>query len=103
MRESHLRTQSNYLRDLNKSSNERLSYLEDEKKAMQDVVNTLTKQNEEILAELDQHVKAHEFVREKLDRKQDVADLMNTFNRELVESKISLERGQSPLRQSGMS
>ena len=53
MRDSHLRTQSNYLQDLNKSSNERISYLEDERKAMQDVVDTLTNQNQEILAELD--------------------------------------------------
>ena len=65
---------------------------------MQDVINTLTNQNLEILAELDEHVKAHEFVRQKLDRKQDVANLMNTFNKELVESKFSLERNQSPLR-----
>ena len=65
---------------------------------MQDVINTLTNQNQEILSELDEHVKAHEFVRQKLDRKQDVASLMNTFNKELVESKIALERGQSPLR-----
>ena len=65
---------------------------------MQDVINTLTNQNQEILSELDEHVKAHEFVRKKLDRKSDVASLMNTFNKELVESKIALERGQSPLR-----
>ena len=36
---------------------------------MQDVINTLTNQNQEILSELDEHVKAHEFVRQKLDRK----------------------------------
>ena len=36
---------------------------------MQDVINTLTNQNQEILGELDEHVKAHEFVRQKLDRK----------------------------------
>ena len=98
-KESHLKTQTGYLSDLNNNSKDRLSCLEEERKAMQDVIDTLTNQNKEILSELDEHVKAHEFVRKKLDRKQDVASLMNTFNRELVESRVALERNQSPLRQ----
>ena len=78
---------------------------------MHDLVQTLSKQNQEIIAELDTHVHAHEEVRSKLDRREEVASLMDTFNRDLMGSKLSLERdrahspysGHSPLRQSANS
>ena len=82
------------------SSKERISYLDDEKRAMEALVRTLINQNKEILIELDTHVEAHEDVRSKLDRKGEVAGLMDTFNRELMGSKLELERGRSPMRQS---
>ena len=67
---------------------------------MEALVNTLINQNKEILIELDTHVEAHEDVRSKLDRKSEVAGLMDTFNRELMGSKMELEKGRSPMRQS---
>ena len=67
---------------------------------MEALVATLANQNREILAELDTHVEAHEDVRSKLDRKDDVASLMDTFNRDLMGSRLELERGRSPMRQS---
>ena len=77
--------------------------MEDEKKAMQALVSTLESQNREILAELDQHVDAHEDVRARLDRKEEVASLMDTFNRDLMGSKLELDRGRSPMRNSNHS
>ena len=65
---------------------------------MEALVQTLINQNKEILIELDTHVEAHEDVRSKLDRKGEVAGLMDTFNRELMGSKLELERGRSPMR-----
>ena len=41
----------------------------------------------------------HEVVRTHLDRREEVSHLMNTFNKDLVESKQTLERYSSPLRQ----
>lgn len=67
---------------------------------MEALCNTLVNQNKEILIELDTHVEAHEDVRLKLDRKGEVAGLMDTFNRELMGSRLELERGRSPMRQS---
>lgn len=65
---------------------------------MESLVETLTKQNKEILTELESHVYAHEVVRTHLNRKEEVAHMMQTFNRDLIESKLTLERCSSPLR-----
>lgn len=65
---------------------------------MESLVETLTKQNRDILVELESHVYAHEVVRTTLNRKEEVTHLMNTFNRDLIESKMTLERYSSPLR-----
>ena len=62
-------------------------------------MDTLSKQNKAALQELESHVYTHEVVRTHLDRRQEVNHLMNTFNKDLVESKLTLERYQSPLRQ----
>jgi len=47
---------------------------------------------------MESHTYAHEVVRTHLDRKEGVMHLMNTFNRDLIESKMTLERYVSPLR-----
>ena len=55
-------------------------------------MDTLSKQNKAALQELESHVYTHEVVRTHLDRRQEVNHLMNTFNKDLVESKLTLER-----------
>ena len=66
---------------------------------MEDVVAQLAAQNKAILEELESHMYTHEVVRTHLDRREEVSHLMNTFNKDLVESKQTLERYSSPLRQ----
>jgi len=47
------------------------------------------------------HASAHEVVRKHLDRREEVSHILNTFNRDLMDSKQNLERlSGSPLRQS---
>jgi len=78
---------------------ERQKTLLEEKRAMEELVFTLTRQNKEILEELESHAYTHEVVRTHLDRREEVAHMMQTFNRDLVESKTRLERFTgSPLR-----
>ena len=63
-------------------------------------METLTKQNRSILDEMDSHANAHDVVRKHLDRREEVRHLMNSFNRDLMNSKQNLERlTGSPLRQ----
>ena len=66
---------------------------------MEDLVAQLTDQNRKILEELESHAYAHEVVRTHLDRRDEVSHMMNTFNKDLVESKMALERCQSPMRE----
>ena len=54
---------------------------------MEDLVARLTDQNRKILDELESHVYTHEVVRTHLDRREEVSHMMNTFNKDLVESK----------------
>lgn len=81
------------------ASKERQVHLREERSAVESLVETLAKQNKEILLELDSHVYAHEVVRTHLNRKEEVVQMMNTFNKDLIESKMTLERYSSPLRQ----
>ena len=62
------------------------------------MVKTLEQQNKEILEELESHVSAHEHVRQKLDRKTEVARMMDTFNRDLMTSTRELQSHMSPNR-----
>ena len=98
--ETSLKGQSKHLESLQNQSKERQVHLYEEKKCVEDLVAKLTDQNKAILEELESHTYAHEVVRTHLDRREEVSHMMNTFNRDLVESKMSLERYSSPLRQS---
>lgn len=97
--ETHLKGHSNHLEQLQLQSKERQEHLYEEKKAVEALVATLTEQNRALLEEMESHTYAHEVVRTHLDRKEGVMHLMNTFNRDLIESKMTLERYVSPLRQ----
>ena len=99
--ETALKGQSKHLESLQAQSKERQTHLYEEKKCVEELVAKLTEQNRAILEELESHTYAHEVVRTHLDRREEVNHLMNTFNRDLVESKMGLERySSSPLRQS---
>lgn len=87
-------------------SKERQTVLLEEKRSVEELVEILTRQNKNIVQEMDSHASVHEVVRTHLDRRQEVSDKMHTFNRDLRESKQTLERvermngsrGSSPLR-----
>ena len=96
--ETHLKGHSNHLEQLQLQSKERQYHLNEEKKAVEALIATLTEQNGALLQEMDSHTYAHEVVRTHLDRKEEVKHLMSTFNRDLIESKMTLERYVSPLR-----
>ena len=104
-----MKTQASYVRELNLQAGERVQALRLEKNAMEQLVSTLTSQNREIVGELESHMRVNESVRQQLDRKREVAQLMDTFNKDLLVSKANLERvsprkyavdGHSALRQS---
>lgn len=76
---------------LNANSKERIDNMEDEKSALQKLVDTLTGQNKEILDELETHMRTNENVRNALDRKGKVGRMLDTFNKDLIESKRQVE------------
>jgi len=102
--ELHLKGESKHLETLQTESKERQKLLLEEKHSNEELVETLTRQNNAILEEMDSHNNTHEVVRTHLDRRQEVSHMMSNFNRDLVESKHTLERverssrGSSPLR-----
>lgn len=97
--ETSLKGQSHHLISLMDQSKERQAALLDEKRCVEDLVQTLTQQNKSILQELESYSYTNEIVRTHLDRREEVSHMMNTFNKDLVESKLNLERqGNSPLR-----
>ena len=98
--ETALKGESKHLESMQAQSKERQTHLNEEKKCVEELVARLTEQNRAILEELESHTYAHEVVRTHLDRREEVSHMMNAFNRDLVESKMSLERYSSPLRQS---
>jgi len=55
-------------------------------------VATLTSQNRDIVAELESHIHTNETVRQQLDRKREVDVLKDTMNRDLMASRMNLER-----------
>lgn len=63
----------------------------EERRAICELVATLTSQNKEITKELDEHCATQEIVRRQLNRKQDVSRMIDTFNRDFQKSKLSID------------
>lgn len=86
-----------YMKDMETKSDHRNKALEEEKRALQELVNTLEGQNETLVKELDSHVRESELVRQKLDRRGRVNELKATFDRTVNDSYINLVRTRSPV------